>query len=50
MEAKLASKQSNGIAHPHALFLDTQTLDHTVFISEHIDRTYEHHIQVIDVY
>ena len=26
---------------------DTQTLDHTVFISEHIDRTYEHHIQVI---
>lgn len=31
----------------HALFLDTETLDDTVFISDHVDRTYEHFIQVI---
>ena len=39
MESKLRGKQLDGIPHPHALFLDTDTLDQTVFISDHIDRT-----------
>ena len=47
MESKLSEKQLEGIPHPHALFLDTNSLDHMQFISEHIDRTYEHYIQIV---
>ena len=47
MESKLEQKQLDGVPHPHALFHDIDTLDGTVFISDHIDRTYEHFIQVI---
>jgi thiol-disulfide isomerase/thioredoxin len=47
MESKLAVTQLHGIPHPHALFMESSTLDATVFVSDHIDRTYEHYIQVI---
>lgn len=31
----------------HALFLESETLDEMTFVSDHVDRTYEHFIQVI---
>ena len=45
MESNL--EHQSGAHHPHALFFDSmESLDDTVFISDHVDRTYEHFIQV----